>query len=130
MPDADHDDEDARVPDVYRDTLRHLRRRVQQAVQTIRQLETRNQALEAHNRQLTRQVRELEERPAVKEGEAIVSFEDDPDAIRAEIEGFIATIDRYLEGHTANTDNGETGDDADAPADTADASHTVEHPSH
>lgn len=71
-----------------RPALERLRRQVHRAVEEI-------ERLRAENRALQQRVQELEARPAIGEDQAFLTL-DDPDALRAQIEGFIETIDAYL----------------------------------
>lgn len=72
------------------DALDRLRERVQQAAQEI-------ERLRAEKRRLQARVHELEQRPALDDDEAFIRLNDDPEALRRQIEGFIETIDAYLD---------------------------------
>lgn len=80
---------DGKAPERSRPALARLREQVHHAADTIEQLR-------AENRTLRRRVAELEARPTVGDGEIVLRV-DDPDAMRRQIEGFIETIDTYLE---------------------------------
>ncbi len=72
------------------EALRRLRERVNEAVQTIEQLR-------AENRHLRERVHTLAQRPAIGDDEAFIRLDDDPDALRNQIEHFIDLIDAYLD---------------------------------
>jgi predicted RNase H-like nuclease (RuvC/YqgF family) len=92
---TDEDDEPVRrdvshLPEEHRDAVRRLRRRVEEAIDTI-------EALRAENERLRRRVEELEAQPAFPEAETVLTLDDDPDAVKERIGRFIDTIDTYLE---------------------------------
>lgn len=85
-----------------RPALERLREKVHRAADEI-------ERLRAENRVLKQRVEELEARPAIGEDEAFLKL-DDPDALRAQIEGFIDTIDAYLaEDAPSNDADGSQG---------------------
>ncbi len=69
--------------------LERLRKQVRRAADEL-------ERLRAENRALQQRVAELEARPTVGEDEIVLRV-DDPDALRRQIEGFIETIDAYLD---------------------------------
>lgn len=71
------------------EAIERLRQRVQQAVEEIDRLRAENERLRAR-------IQELDARPAIGDDEAFVRLADDPEALRDQIEGFIETIDDYL----------------------------------
>lgn len=71
-----------------RPALERLHKKVHRAAEEI-------ERLRAENRALQRRVQELKTRPAIGDEEAFLILED-PDALRAQIERFIDTIDAYL----------------------------------
>lgn len=83
-------DEDVPDDGSEAEAIDRLRTHVQHAAQAIRRLR-------AENRRLARRVQELESRPAIEDDETLLALDTDPDALRDTIEGFIETIDRYLD---------------------------------
>lgn len=94
------------LPDEHRDTMRHLYRRVEEAVATI-------EHLRAENERLRRRVEELEAKPAFPEADTVLTLDDDPEAVRERISRFINVIDTYL-------DESEPVPDGDVPEDAPD----------
>lgn len=101
--------------------LQRLHARVEQAVETIDRLRDENE-------RLRQRVAELESRPAVPDDKTLLLMDDDREALREQIAGFIDAIDRYLDTDapadappgTASTDAGagrEAAPTADAPED-------------
>jgi hypothetical protein len=84
------------LPADHQKVVVRLHRMVEAAVATI-------QTLRAENARLRQSVEDLQQRPEVPEDATVVSLDAPPDALREQIQGFIALIDRYLEA------------DADAP---------------
>ena len=74
-----------------------LREQIARAAEELRRLREENAVLRDR-------IQELERRPAVEEDDAFVRFDDDPAALRQQIERYIAALDRCL---------------GDAPADSA-----------
>ena len=74
-------------------SLARLRDRVQEAADQLTRLREENEALRAR-------IEQLEQRPVVDPDLTLLTFEDDPDALRRKIAGFIATLDDYLGDHT------------------------------
>lgn len=73
------------------EALKRLRDRVEQAVGEL-------ERLRAENTRLAERLRDLEARSGVTPHEATgLLFDDDPDALRTKIEGFIAAIDQHLD---------------------------------
>jgi len=99
-PDLSH------LPEAYREPLRRLHRRVQQATETIEQLR-------AENEQLRTQVQKLKDRPVLPDDKTVLALDDDPEALRSRIDDFIDAIDAYLEA-TAPEENEE--DDSASPS--------------
>ena len=76
-------------------SLERLRDRVRQAARELARLRQENATL--HDR-----LAALESRPAVDpDATAVLGFDEDPEALRAKIEGFIEAIDAYLEQEAA-----------------------------
>ncbi len=71
-------------------SLERLRERIEEAVHALEHLRRENEALAAR-------IRELETRPEVPEGAAVVAFEEDAEALKEKLAGFIAAVDQYLE---------------------------------
>jgi hypothetical protein len=69
--------------------LERLRAHVNRAADEIKRLRD-------ENRRLRQRVQTLERRPAVGEGQAFITL-DHPEDLRRRIEGFIDTIDAYLD---------------------------------
>ncbi len=67
-----------------------LRRRVEEAVRTIKQLRASNAAL-------AEQVRDLKKRPAVSPDHAFFSVPRHPDALKKDLRSFIETLDEHIE---------------------------------
>lgn len=95
----------------HREVVQRLYARVEQAVETIEQLR-------AANRRLRERVAELESRPAVPDDKTMVMLDDDPEALRDRIAGFIATIDRYLDdaSETEASDGAPDEEGVDEPS--------------
>ncbi len=49
---------------------------------------------------MTKRIEELETRPAVAADGSLLAFDEDPEALRAQVERFIQTIDTYLAKET------------------------------
>lgn len=89
--DAETDASDlADLPEVYRDALRRLRDRITEAADTIAQLR-------AENEQLRERIQELEKRPVLPDDKAVLTLDDDPEALRSRVTDFIDAIDAYLD---------------------------------
>lgn len=69
--------------------LTRLRGRVEEAARELQRLRQENAAL-------AERLRDLEDRPAADFEGAVLHFDDDPDALREQVEAFIATLDEYL----------------------------------
>lgn len=80
----------AHLPAEHRETVQHLRRRIEQAVATIRRLR-------AENEQLRRRVDELEAQPTFPDDETVFALDDEPEDVKQRITSFIDAIDAYLE---------------------------------
>ncbi len=78
------------LPPEHRDVMRRLRRRVEEAAETIERLRSEKERLQ-------RRVEELEAEPRFPDDKAILSVDDDPEAVRGRIDQFIDAIDTYLE---------------------------------
>lgn len=102
----------AHLPAEHREAVQHLRRRVEQAVATIKRLR-------AENEQLRRRVDELEAQPTFPDDETVFALDDEPDDVKQRITSFIDAIDSYLEASAAE----EEPDDrpSDAPDEVPDA---------
>lgn len=70
-------------------SLERLRDRVQAAAEELHRLR-------AENEQLAARIEALESRPHLDVEGTVLAFDEDPDAIRRKVEGFIDAIDRYL----------------------------------
>lgn len=70
-------------------SLERLREKVEGAAQELKRLREENEDLVAR-------IAELEARPAQESDAASVSFEEDPEALRRKVTGFIEAIDQYL----------------------------------
>ena len=97
-PDLSH------LPEAYREPMRRLHRRVQQARETI-------EKLRAENEQLRAQIQKLNERPVVPDDKTVLALDDEPEALRGRIDDFIDAIDAYLEA-TAMEEHEEEDDDS------------------
>jgi FtsZ-binding cell division protein ZapB len=86
----DDDLDPSEYPAAYRDTMRRLHRRVAQAVDTIEELR-------AENERLRERIEQLEERPVLPDDKAVLTLDDDPEALRSRVTDFIDAIDAYLE---------------------------------
>ncbi|PSQ97752.1 MAG: hypothetical protein BRD55_01000 [Bacteroidetes bacterium SW_9_63_38] len=93
------------VPDVHRDVVRRLHRKIQAAVSTI-------EALRTENERLRERVEELEAEPEFPDNETVFALDDDPEDVREQITQFINTIDTYLET-TVSTEAEAAPDDPD-----------------
>ena len=71
-------------------SLDALRRRIEEAIQTIKQLRATNAALEER-------VCDLEKRPAVHPDHAFFSVPRTPDALKNDLRSFIETLDEHIE---------------------------------
>ena len=67
-----------------------LRERVEAAVRELERLRQENAAL-------AERIRQLEANPAADFEGTLLTFDEDPDAVREQVERFIATLDRYLD---------------------------------
>lgn len=70
-------------------SLERLRDRIEAAARELQRLREENAAL-------ARRIHELEARPSASE-ELFRSFDEPPESLRRKIEGFIQTVDHYLE---------------------------------
>lgn len=70
-------------------SLRRLRERVETAARELERLRKENAAL-------TKRIEKLETRPPVDVDDTLLTLDEDPEALREKIEGFIEAIDRYL----------------------------------
>lgn len=103
VPEVDPDD----VPASYREAVEALTEQVAAAAETI-------DRLAAENRRLKQRVRDLEQRPDVPEGHTAVPLEEDREALRRRIDGFIASIDAYLDEEPDDSRTHEAVADAEA----------------
>lgn len=71
------------------ESLRRLRERVEAAVRELERLRRENEAL-------VEKVRALEQRPDVDPERAFISFDQQPEQLRTQVESFVEAIDRYL----------------------------------
>ena len=94
------------LPEEHRDVVRRLHRQVKRATATIDELQ-------AENERLRRRVEELEAQPAVPEDETVLTFDDDPEALRTRITQFIDAIDTYLDSRPSEPPESD-GDEASA----------------
>ncbi|MFP4227810.1 MAG: cell division protein ZapB [Salinivenus sp.] len=78
------------LPEAYRDAFRRLHRQVERAADTIDRLRAENERLREKNQ-------ELEARPVLPDDKAVLTLDDDPEALRSRISEFIDAIDDYLE---------------------------------
>lgn len=85
------------LPEAQQDLLRSLFERVDAAADTI-------ERLRAENRRLRKRVATLEQRPEVADDQTMVLLDDDPNALRSQVDRFIGAIDAYLDGDDADAD--------------------------
>ena len=100
-------DDLSHLPAEHRAVIRRLRRRVEQAVETI-------EALRAENERLRQRVEELEAKPAFPEAETVLTLDDDPEEVKDRISHFIDTIDTYLEAAEPDAPADDTDETPDA----------------
>jgi len=98
---ADHSVQQAPDPSAKRrvslkspQSLERLRDRVQAAVNELDRLRKENAAL-------TERIEHLETRPTLDVDGTLLTFDENPDALREKVEGFINTIDEYLAKETS-----------------------------
>lgn len=105
---ADPEADCSHLPEAYRDAFRRLHRRVERAADTI-------DRLQAENERLRKNVQELSERPVVPDDKAVLTLDDDPEALRSRVSRFIDAIDEYLEATSPEEDaeDEESSDTAD-----------------
>jgi chromosome segregation ATPase len=96
------------LPAEHRDAVRRLHRRVREATETIEQLR-------AKNRQLRERIEELEAQPSFPDSETVLALDENPDALRKQINHFIDTIDTYLEAAPSKNEDSSppSTDDSD-----------------
>lgn len=70
--------------------LRKLRDRVEHAANELMRLREENSALQ-------QRIEELEAMPASEGGEGLLLLDTDPETLKRKVEGFIQSIDNYLE---------------------------------
>jgi hypothetical protein len=70
--------------------MQRLRAQIERAVAVIEQLREQNQ-------QLREALREERAQPRAPEGETLVAFDEDPEAVRDQVRAFIETIDAVLD---------------------------------
>ena len=90
MPNRETDVAPEPEPEPEPASLDALRRRIEEAIQTIKQLRATNAALEER-------VRDLEKRPAVHPDHAFFSVPRTPDALKNDLRSFIETLDEHIE---------------------------------
>ncbi|HKL89278.1 MAG TPA: cell division protein ZapB [Salinibacter sp.] len=96
------------LSDAHRESVRRLRRRVEQAAATI-------ERLRAENRRLRERVEELESQPAFPEAETVFTLDDDPEEVKERISRFIDAIDTYLDASADDSAADEDDESSDAP---------------
>ncbi len=103
---ADEGPDLSSLPESYRDPVRRLYRRVQEATETIERLRAENERLRAR-------VRKLKDRPVLPDDKTVLALDDESEQLRARIDHFIDAIDAYLEATAPD----ESDDDSSSPAD-------------
>ena len=89
------------LPEENREAIRRLRRQVDAAVETIRELR-------AENERLRKRVEDLEAQPKFPDDKSVFSLDEEPDVVKERITRFIEAIDTYLEaGDASEASNGD-----------------------
>lgn len=85
-------------------SLERLRDRVQAAADELARLRRENAALAAR-------IRDLETRPAADPDASLLILDEEPEALRRKVQGFIDAIDRYLGNEEEAETEAESSDD-------------------
>lgn len=77
-------------------SLERLGNRVQETAQALEQLREANTHLQEANHALHERLNALQESGGASEGQIRLQIDEDPDALRHKVQGFIDTLDQYL----------------------------------
>ena len=97
MPEPPNTEPPSTAPEEALLELRALRAGAHEAARRLRRLRQRTRELEAENERLKERVDELERSPAASHDGSALRLDDDPEALRKQIDDFIETLNAELE---------------------------------